>query len=88
MIGPLLAACLWVVAATITALLPMKQQMRPGLTLLLLAPFLIAWIGWQYGWIWGGFGLFAFVSMFRNQLIYLAKKAMGKPVTLPKELEE
>ncbi len=83
-----LCACLWVLAATATALLPMKLQMLPGLMLLALAPVLIGVIGWHYGWIWAVFGVFAFVSMFRNPLIYFAKKAMGKPVELPKELQE
>jgi Protein of unknown function (DUF2484) len=84
----IILSSLWVVAASVTALLPMKRQMLPGVTLLLLAPVLIAWIGWQHGWAWAAFGIFAFVSMFRNPLIYFAKKAMGKPVELPKELQE
>jgi hypothetical protein len=84
----LISACIWVLAAAVTALLPMKRQMLPGITLLVLAPVLIAWIGWQHGWLWAAFGLFALVSMFRNPLIYFAKKAMGKPVELPKELQE
>ena len=37
---PLIMGCLWVIAATITAMLPMKQQMVPGKTLLVLAPVL------------------------------------------------
>jgi hypothetical protein len=84
----LILACLWAIAASVTALLPMKRQMLPGVTLLALAPVLIVWIGWQHGWVWAAFGIFAFVSMFRNPLIYFAKKAMGKPVELPKELQE
>ncbi len=88
MSGVLILACLWVVAATVTALLPMKRQMLPGVILLALAPVLIVWIGWQHGWLWAACGTFAFVSMFRNPLIYFAKKAMGKPVDLPKELQE
>jgi Protein of unknown function (DUF2484) len=84
----LIWACIWVLAAAVTALLPMKRQMLPGVTLLVLAPVLIVWIGWQHGWAWAAFGVFAFVSMFRNPLIYFAKKAMGKPVELPKELQE
>ncbi len=81
-------ASLWVLAATVTALLPMKRQMIPGIALLMAAPVLIIWIGWQHGWLWAAFGLFAFLSMFRNPLIYFAKKVMGKPVELPKELQE
>ncbi len=84
----LISASVWVLAATVTALLPMKRQMVPGITLLVLAPVLIVWIGWQHGWLWAAFGLFAFLSMFRNPLIYFVRKALGKPVDLPPELRK
>ncbi|MCU0801984.1 MAG: DUF2484 family protein [Rhodobacteraceae bacterium] len=83
---PLIIGCIWVFAAAATAMLPMKRQMVPGVILLIIAPVLIGWIGWVHGWIWAAVGLFAFVSMFRNPLIYFAKRAMGKPVELPPEL--
>ena len=37
MTSSLIAACLWVLAATVTALLPMRHQYAPGVSLLLLA---------------------------------------------------
>ena len=75
---PLILACLWVLLGTITAFLPMRYQYAPGLTLLIAAPVLIVWIGYEHGvWV-AAFGAFAFVSMFRNPLRYLAKKALGK----------
>ena len=40
-----LACCLWVLAASGTAMLPMRRQMLPGLALLASAPVLIAWLG-------------------------------------------
>ena len=88
MTTPLIFGVLWVLAATVTAFLPMKRQMVPGMALLIAAPFLILWIGSAYGWLWAAAGLFAFLSMFRNPLIYFAKRAMGKPVELPPELRK
>jgi hypothetical protein len=80
----LLLGCLWVVAATIVALLPMKHQYVPGVTLLVAAPFLIGWLAWDYGWWVGILGLLAFVSMFRNPLIYLYRRARGERPEIPK----
>ncbi len=82
---PLLIGCLWVVAAAITAMLPMKSQFPPGIVLLIAAPVLLIWIGSVHGWLWLGVGLFAFVSMFRRPLIYFARKAMGLPVEDPRD---
>ncbi|NHB77077.1 MULTISPECIES: DUF2484 family protein [Rhodobacterales] len=85
---PLILGCLWVLAAAVTAMLPMRRQMAPGLALLAAAPVLLVWIGWLHGWLWLAVGLFAFVSMFRNPLLYFARRAMGRPAPLPKELEK
>jgi hypothetical protein len=84
----LIVACVWAIAATITALLPMKRQMIPGVTLLVTAPLLLVWIGWDHGWLLATLGLLGFLSMMRNPLIYFVKRAMGKPVDLPKDLQE
>jgi Protein of unknown function (DUF2484) len=85
---PLALGCLWVLAATATAMLPMRRQMVPGLALLAAAPVLLVWIGYVHGWLWLAIGLFAFLSMFRNPLLYFLRRAMGKPAPLPKELEK
>ena len=85
---PLILGCLWIVAAAITALMPMRAQTVPGLALLLAAPVLLAWIGRVHGWLWLAVGLFAFVSMFRKPLLYVARRAMGRPAVLPKELRK
>ena len=45
-----IAACLWVLAATVVALLPMRRQYGPGFALLGLAPVLIVWLSLTYGW--------------------------------------
>lgn len=74
----------WVLAATVVAFLPMRYQYIPGIALLLAAPVLIWMISQQFGWVYVGLGLFAFVSMFRNPLRYFAKRAMGQRPEIPK----
>jgi hypothetical protein len=85
---PLVLGCIWVLAAAATAMLPMRRQMVPGLALLAAAPVLLVWIGLVHGWLWLAIGLFAFLSMFRNPLLYFLRRAMGRPTRLPKELEK
>lgn len=77
MSGAAILSFFWVLAATVTALLPMRLQFYPGVTLLVLAPALIAWIWVDHGWIWAGLALVAFVSMFRHPLVFLYKR-IGK----------
>ncbi len=77
MSGALIAGCFWVIAASVTAMLPMRRQMVPGLGLLLAAPLLLIWVGVSHGWLWAAMGLLAFVSMFRRPLAYFARKAMS-----------
>ncbi len=71
---PLILACLWVVAASLTALLPMKVQIVPGLALLLSAPPLLYWIAVTHGPVPTLIGVFAVLSLFRRPLIHLARK--------------
>ena len=83
MMNPAIAAIAWVLAATVTAILPFRRQMVPGLALLIAAPIIIVWIGKVYG-VWLALaGTAAFLSMFRRPLIYLTRRAMGLPVTRP-----
>ena len=88
MSAALILACLWVVAGTITAFLPMRRQMIPGLALLITAPALLVWIGVVHGWVWAALCLLAIGSMMRNPLIYLYKRATGQEVHLPPELRK
>ncbi len=80
---PLIFGCLWVFAATVTALLPMRRQYAPGITLLVLAPVLIIWMSMQHGWGIGVFALFAFTSMFRNPLRYFWRRFRGENPEIP-----
>ncbi|WP_068119306.1 DUF2484 family protein [Tropicimonas marinistellae] len=70
--------CLWVMAATAVAMLPMKYQYVPGLGLLLAAPWLIWNIGAAYGWVPLLIATAAFVSMFRKPLRYMILRAAGR----------
>lgn len=76
----LMLACFWAIAATITALLPMRLQFPPGLTLLVLAPFLIGFIGYEHGAFLALVGCAGFVSMFRRPLIFYFRKWTGRDV--------
>jgi hypothetical protein len=77
-------SALWVIAATITAFLPMRRQYIPGVSLLVLAPVLIVWLSYDYGWWVGVVALLAFGSMFRNPLIYLYRRAKGERPEIPR----
>ncbi|WP_096786490.1 DUF2484 family protein [Rhodobacter sp. CZR27] len=74
---PLLLACLWVIAASAVALLPMRVQILPGALLLLAAGPLL----WQIGGAHGGLatlaGGLAVASMFRHPLRALVRRAEG-----------
>ena len=85
---PLILGCVWVLASAIVATVPMRGQMVPGVALLLAAPVLLVWTGWAHGGVWLAVGLFAFVSMFRNPRRSFARRALGLPAPLPKELEK
>ena len=79
----LIAACVWALAATITAFLPMRLQFPPGLVLLILAPVLLIWVGIDHG-LWPALAAAAgFVSMFRRPLWYFGRRALGRPVPRP-----
>ncbi|MEO3414908.1 DUF2484 family protein [Roseovarius sp. CAU 1744] len=80
----LIASCLWVLAATAVAFLPMRYQYAPGIVLLMAAPVLIYLIGRDLSpWAAIAAGL-AFISMLRKPLRYFARRAMGRPVEVPK----
>lgn len=74
---------LWVFASVGVAMLPMRLQYVPGVLLLIAAPVLIVLIGVQVGWFMALLGLAAFVSMFRNPLIYLWAKLRGQDPQVP-----
>ncbi|MEM8632256.1 MAG: DUF2484 family protein [Pseudomonadota bacterium] len=66
--------CIWVIASSLVAMLPMRLQYAPGLCLLLLAPVLLAALTYDYGVLVGVLATLGFVSMFRHPLAFLARK--------------
>ena len=88
MTASVIAAVFWVFAATGVALLPMRRQYAPGVVLLIAAPLLILWLGFDFGWIVSAGALAAFISMFRNPLRYLWRKWRGLDVELPPEFKK
>lgn len=74
----LIAACLWVLIAALVAMLPMRLQYPPALALLIAVPFGLVWIAHDHGWLYAVAGFTAFVSMFRNPLIYFWRRARGQ----------
>ena len=81
----LILAFLWVVAATITAMLPMRRQFIPGFVLLIVSVPMLIFVGYENGWWVALVALAGAASMFRKPLNYFGRRAMGKPVSVPKE---
>ena len=73
----MIAGCLWVMAATLVAFLPMRAQFPPGVALLIAAPVLLGWLAAVHGiWVFCA-GLFALLSMFRRPLLFLARRTLA-----------
>ncbi len=71
-------AALWVILAAIVALLPMRRQFAPGIVLLIVAPFLLVYLGYQHGgWIVLAASV-AILSMFRRPLFYMGKRLIRR----------
>ena len=74
----LIAGCIWALLSTVVALLPMRLQYVPGLTLLILTLPLLAWIAVSIG-IWVALiALLAALSLFRHPLIWMARRAKAR----------
>lgn len=79
----LISACIWVLLATAVAFLPMRSQYPPGIALLIAAPLILGWIALDHGgWIFAA-GTLAFLSMFRNPLLYFLRRARGACPEIP-----
>lgn len=79
----IIISSVWVLLATFTAFLPMRFQYVPGVTLLVLAPVMIIWLGADFGWGWSVVAFLGFASMFRNPLKYFYARARGRQPELP-----
>ncbi len=69
----LILACLWVLAAALVALLPIRMQYAPGIVLLALAPLLLTYLSLQHGPWPVLVGLAVLISMFRRPLMVLLR---------------
>ncbi|MBY6153269.1 DUF2484 family protein [Vannielia litorea] len=74
----LIAALLWIFAATATAFLPMRYQLVPGLALIFGAVVLIGLFFAEFGPLPGVLALAVFLSFFRRPLGHLIRKLTGK----------
>lgn len=74
----LILGCLWILASAVTAMLPMRLQYAPGITLLVLAIPLLIFVGISHGWVWVALALFAVGSMYRNPLRYFWGRMRGR----------
>ena len=76
-------ACFWAIAATFVALLPMRLQYVPGVSLLLLAPLLMGYLAYEHN-VWIVLLAFAAViSMFRRPLVYYIRQFYNLPSRRP-----
>lgn len=70
----LILACVWVVASSIVAMMPMRFHWRFGLPLLLLSVPMVIFVGYTHGWIWTAVIILAVGSMYRNPLRYFVNR--------------
>ncbi len=80
MVYSVLFAGLWVVASTAVAMLPLRLQFPPGVVLFVIAPALIVWLGYDFGWFFAVLAFAAFASMFRNPIRHYWRRWKGQEV--------
>lgn len=74
----LVLSCLWAIAASIVAMLPMRRQFAPGIMLLICAPFLLIYLGYQHNpWVVLAASI-AILSMFRRPLFFMSKRLVSR----------
>lgn len=74
----LVLSCLWAIAASIVAMLPMRRQFAPGIMLLICAPVLLIYLGYQHNpWVVLAASI-AILSMFRRPLFFMSKRLVSR----------
>ncbi|NOR32221.1 MAG: DUF2484 family protein [Sulfitobacter sp.] len=75
---------IWVFLSATVATLPLRMQFIPGAILLVAGPVLIIVIGFEVGLVFSVIALAAYVSMFRNPLLFLLAKLRGQKPEVPR----
>ncbi|SFS71554.1 Protein of unknown function [Sulfitobacter marinus] len=75
---------MWVFLSATVATLPLRIQFIPGAILLVAGPVLIIVIGLQVGFVFSVIALAAYVSMFRNPLLFLLARLRGRKIEVPR----
>ncbi|MEM5519940.1 DUF2484 family protein [Sulfitobacter sp. AS59] len=75
---------IWVFLSATVATLPLRMQFIPGAILLVAGPVLIVVIGFEVGFVFSVIALAAYVSMFRNPLLFLLAKLRGRKPEVPR----
>jgi hypothetical protein len=75
---------IWVFLSATVATLPLRMQFIPGAILLVAGPVLIVVIGFEVGFVFSVIALAAYVSMFRNPLLFLLAKLRGQSPEVPR----
>ncbi|MBW4960482.1 DUF2484 family protein [Sulfitobacter sp. CW3] len=75
---------IWVFLSATVATLPLRMQFIPGAILLVAGPVLIIVIGFEVGFVFSVIALAAYVSMFRNPLLFLLAKLRGQKPEVPR----
>jgi membrane protein DedA with SNARE-associated domain len=75
---------IWVFLSATVATLPLRMQFIPGAILLVAGPVLIVVIGFEVGFVFSVIALAAYVSMFRNPLLFLLARLRGQKPEVPR----
>ncbi|WP_341234306.1 DUF2484 family protein [uncultured Sulfitobacter sp.] len=75
---------IWVFLSATVATLPLRMQFIPGAILLVAGLVLIVVIGFEVGFVFSVIALAAYVSMFRNPLLFLLAKLRGRKPEVPR----
>ena len=68
----LIAACLWAIAANVSAMFPSKRKHWPAAIVLIVAGIpILGWVTFENGPLWGLLALAAGMSVLRWPVVYL-----------------
>ncbi len=65
--------CVWVILISLVALMPYPQHRPYALAMLVLFPFVLGAVAWEFGWLWALLLFLGAASIYRYPLIFLVK---------------